>query len=185
MRRGFKKEAAEITAETRAELGLSALDSLNPWDLAAHLAIPVWSLTSYRKVIPGAVDHLVSSESGAFSAMLAFDGLRRVLVHNDGHALTRQRADLTHELAHALLLHQPYPSRDGKAPRFDAEQEEEAKWLGAVLLVTDDFCVASCKDDLEVSVAASRMGVSIGLMRWRVNMSGALRRVARSRARAT
>ncbi|WP_371878748.1 ImmA/IrrE family metallo-endopeptidase [Conexibacter sp. DBS9H8] len=108
--------------------------------------------------------------------MLAFIGTRRVVVHNDAHAITRQRADLSHELAHAILLHQPHPAIAGVPPRFDREQEDEARWLGGVLLVLDDFCVACARRGIDIPDAAARMGISEQLMRWRFNMSGARRR---------
>jgi Zn-dependent peptidase ImmA (M78 family) len=183
VRRGFKKEAREIADEVRDELGLTSLNALDPWALAEHLEIPVLPLSSYEDTIPQAVAYLSETETGAFSAMMACHGLRRVIVYNDGHAAARQRADIAHELAHALLLHQPHPALDGRPPHYDEIQEEEAKWLGGVLLVSDDFCLSCCHDDLDVTEAAELVGVSVQLMRWRINMSGAQRRVDRARAR--
>lgn len=158
-------------------------DPLDPWALAAHLEIPVWALSSYAEAIPWAIEYLTEEETGAFSAMLVCRGLRRVVVYNDAHARTRQRADISHELAHALLLHRPHPALDGRPPHYDDNQEEEAKWLGGVLLVTDDSCLSCCRDGVSVAEAAMRLGVSKQLMQWRLNMSGAPRRVARARAR--
>lgn len=183
MRRGFKTEARELATEVRGELGLSPLDPLDPWALADHLEIPVWDLSSYADAIPRAVKYLAEEETGAFSAMLACVGLRRVIIYNDGHALTRQRADISHELAHALLLHRPHPAIDERPPHYDEAQEEEAKWLGGVLLVTDDSCLSCCRDGLGVAEAALRLGVSKQLMQWRLNMSGAQRRITRAQAR--
>ncbi len=183
MRRGFKTEARELATEVRGELELSPFDPLNPREMAEHLEIPVWSLSSYQEDIPVAVDYLSQQDTGAFSAMMACHSLRRVIIYNDGHAVTRQRADISHELAHALLLHQPHPALDGRPPQYDKAQEEEARWLGAVLQVTDDFCLACCRDGVEVPEAARHMGVSQQLVRWRINMSGAQRRVERARTR--
>lgn len=185
MRRGFKKDAREIAAELRAELGTRPDSPLDPWFLARHLEIPVWPLSSYRQLLPASTDLLMSVESGAFSGMLAFVGPRRVIIHNDAHALTRQRSNIGHELAHALLLHRPHVVVGGGSPCFDADQEDEAKWLGGVLLVSDEFCVQCARDAVPLAVAAERMGVSLSLMRWRFNMSGAQRRAGvRSGARA-
>jgi Zn-dependent peptidase ImmA (M78 family) len=183
MRRGFKTEALELAAEIRAELDLTPFEPLDPWALAAHLDIPVWALSSYREDIPQAATHLLIDDTAAFSAMLACDGLRRVIIYNDGHAVTRQRADICHELAHALLLHRPHPAFRGEPPRFDDEQEEEARWLGGVLQVSDEFCLLCCRESLTSAEAALRIGVSQQLMQWRLNMSGAHRRVTRARAR--
>jgi hypothetical protein len=179
MRRGFKKDAREIATELRAELDLGPYAPLDPWALAAHLEIPVWPLSSYRQMLPESTDLLMSVESGAFSGMLAFVGPRRVIIHNDAHASTRQRSDIGHELAHALLLHRPDAMLGGVFPRFDAEQEDEATWLGGVLLVSDQFCVQCARGAVPLAVAAESMGVSLSLMRWRYNMSGARRRATR------
>jgi Zn-dependent peptidase ImmA (M78 family) len=181
VRRGFKTQARDLAAEVRTEIGLTALEPLDPWRLAEHLEIPVWALSSYEASIPDAVTFLAQKETGAFSAMIACQGLRRVIIYNDGHALTRQRADISHELAHALLLHQPHPALDGRPPHYDEAQEEEARWLGGVLLVTDEFCLAACRDGVKVPEAAMHLGISQQLMQWRMNMSGARRRVARAR----
>lgn len=183
MRRGFKTEARDIAAEVREELGLSPLDPLDPCLLANHLDIEVWSLSSYAGAIPWAVEYLSKEETGAVSAVLACRRLERFIVYNDGHALTRQHADIAHELAHALLLHQPHPAVDGQPPHYDKAQEEEAKWLGGVLLVTDESCLSCCRDGIGVTQAAARLGVSKSLMQWRLNMSGAERRVERARLR--
>lgn len=141
MRRGFKTEAHAISREIRAELQLTMLDPLDPWALAEHLAIPVWRLSEYADVAPEAVALLSNSHQGAFSAMVALVGHRRVVIHNDSHALTRQRADIAHELAHALLMHEPHIVRTGTPPDFDRAQEDEASWLGGTLLVTEEACL--------------------------------------------
>jgi Zn-dependent peptidase ImmA (M78 family) len=178
MRRGFKTEAREIAREIRGELRLTPLDALNPWVLANHLEIPVWRLSDYHEILD-AVRCLSRTHQGAFSAMVAFVGRRRVIIHNDGHALTRQRADISHELAHALLLHEPHVVQDGSAPRFDRDQEDEASWLGGAMLVTDEACMNACQRRLTVADAAADLGVSEKLMRWRINVTGAGVRVAR------
>jgi Zn-dependent peptidase ImmA (M78 family) len=183
MRRGFKTEAHALSHEVRGELGLTAFDALNPWALADHLAIPVWRLSEYTE-IPKVVDLLSGIQQGAFSAMIAFVGQQRVVIYNDAHAITRQRADIAHELAHALLLHEPHIVRAGRPPDFDQSQEEEASWLGGSLLVTAETCLAACRRKQAVSEAAAAMGVSDELMRWRINATGARKRVARARRAA-
>lgn len=103
-----------------------------------------------------------------------------MVIYNDAHALTRPRADIAHEFAHTLLLHAPHVIRVGSPPRFDEEQEEEARWLGGVLLVTEEACLSSCRRRLPTPAAAAEMGVSERLMAWRINASGARQRVSRA-----
>lgn len=183
LRRGFQAEAKRLADAVREEIGVPPPDALDPWALAEHLSIPVITLSSHEQHAPGACRVLLGAEVGAFSAMVALVGRRRVIIHNDGHALTRQRANISHEIAHVLLFHEPKPCEGQWTQTYDAEQEEEAKWLGGVLLVTDEACVAGCRAGLSVTEVAAQMGVSKELMRWRRNKSGAELRVHRARAR--
>jgi Zn-dependent peptidase ImmA (M78 family) len=105
-----------------------------------------------------------------------------VIIHNDGHAPTRQRANVCHELAHVLLFHEG-KTLDGGWLVYDADQEDEAKLLGGALLVTDEACLAGCRAGHSIDTAAAQFGVSPKLMRWRRNKSGAEVRVRRERAR--
>lgn len=183
LRHGFKTEAKRLAADIRAELSLAPVAPLDPWALADHLAIPVWTLTDMRQHAPGACDRLLGPCCSDFSAMIATVGLERVIVHNDAHEDPRQRANLTHEFAHVLLFHEAKITGDGWLDSYDDEQEEEAKWLGSLLLVTDEACLKSCRDGLTVEQAADWLGVSVEMMRWRLNSSGAQKRVDRARAR--
>ncbi|MEJ7786647.1 MAG: ImmA/IrrE family metallo-endopeptidase [Solirubrobacteraceae bacterium] len=181
MRWGFKTEARQIATEVRTELGLEPLDRLDAYRLAAHLDIPLVAASSLEPAAPEAVRHVCGADTRAFSAAVILLGSRRVVLYNDAHAPTRQQSDLCHELAHALLLHassEPLVI----AATYDTEQEAEAAWLGAALLVTDEACLDTCRRGQDVGEAALQFGVSPDLMRWRINSTGAQRRIARSRA---
>jgi Zn-dependent peptidase ImmA (M78 family) len=183
VRRGFKTEAAGVSADIRRELGISPLDPLNPWALADLLDIPVWALSTYPDNARQCVTTLTGQEHGSFHGMIAFVGSRQVIVHNDANALTRQRSDLAHELAHALLLHQPHQPVQGRPLSYDREQEDEAAWLGGVLLVSEDACLHACRNQQSVEEAASALGVSKKMMDWRIGATGARKRVERQRSR--
>lgn len=180
MRRGFKTEARQIGEQVRQELGLNQLQALDPWHLAEHIDVAVLPLTGLAGDAPECVATLTGPEQGAFSALVGFIGRKRIIVHNDAHALTRQRADICHEVAHILLIHDPHPTFPGQPLEYDQDQEDEAAWLGAVLLVPDSACLQACRNGDSMKAAAGRMGVSVALMRWRVNKSGARARTARS-----
>lgn len=182
LRRGFPTEAKRLADEVRSEIGLAPSAALNPWHLAEHLAVPIWTLSSYRARGPAACDLLLGAELASFSAMVAKVGHRRVVIHNDGHGVPRQHANICHELAHVLLFHDG-KTLEGGWLEYDADQEDEAKWLGGVLLVTDEACLAACRADVPLTRAAADLGVSEELMRWRRNKSGAEVRVRRERAR--
>ena len=184
LRRGFKTEAEALTKEVRAELGLAKLDRLDPRQLACHLDIPVIGLSDLPEDLSGA-QHFLSVEREAFSALTVFRGNRRIIVHNDSHSPARQNGNLTHELAHGLLLHEPAPALDSVTGcrNWNDTNEREAAWFGGVLLVTDEMAMAVARGRLSREQARERFGVSEDMLRWRLDVTGAYKRVARERAR--
>jgi hypothetical protein len=111
LRRGFKKEAHALAREVRADLGLTPADPLDPFALASFLEIPVYPLSDLRDGAAEEVRHLMERDPSAFSAVTIFESMRKTIWHNDGHALVRQRSNLAHEIAHALLFHPRAPTR--------------------------------------------------------------------------
>jgi len=179
-RRGFKSAANSTANEVRAELGLRALDRLDPWVLAAHLEIPVIPLSDYESDAPLAVEHFGSTETGAFSAATVFLGSRRTIVHNDSHSPGRQSSNLTHELGHGLLLHEPTPAIDDRGCRlWNQSIEDEAQWLAGALLITEDAALWIARGNTTVPEAAAHFGVSEAMVTYRLNVTGARTRVAR------
>lgn len=182
LRRGFKTEAEEIAREVRVELGLSPVSPLDPVALAEHLEIPVRPLTDCDYP-PELVHHFTQVDHEAFSAVTVFHGTRRVIVHNDAHAPARQKSDVTHELAHGLLLHVPSPAFDAHGFRIWREdQEDEADYLCGCLLVTRDAALYIARRGIAIEAAAGFYGVSGQMMGWRVNGTGARVQAQRERA---
>ncbi len=180
LRRGFKSEATALSGEVRSELGLSPVDRLDVWELARLLEIPVITLSSLAEDAPDGVACLTGAEEGAFSAATVFLGQRRLIVHNDSHALGRQRANVAHEMAHGLLLHSPYRALDNLGCRhWDQDVEDEADWLAGVLLVAPESALRVAREDVPLIQAAATYGVSTAMMQWRLNATGALIRVKR------
>lgn len=184
LRHGFKTEAEALAKEVRAELGLAKLDRLDPHQLARHLDIPVVGLSELPEDLPGA-QYFLSVERGAFSAVTVFRRRRRVIMHNDSHSPARQNSNLTHELAHGLLLHESAPALDSLTGcrNWNDTNESEAAWLGGVLLVTKDMALAVARGWLTRKQALEQFGVSKRMLDWRLDMTGANKRVARERAR--
>ena len=186
LRWGFKSEATELAAEVRAELSLNPFDRLDPHKLAAHLAIPIESLTDIATTCLGA-RHFLSVEPEAFSAVTVFDGSRRIIVHNDSHSDGRQNSNLAHELAHGLLLHSPLPALDDLTGcrHWNSISEEEANWLGGELLVTRPTAIAVARGRWSTREACHRLGVSSRMLEWRLSMTGARKQVERERRRTS
>jgi 8-oxo-dGTP pyrophosphatase MutT (NUDIX family) len=180
-RRGFKSEANATAREVREELGLTALDRLDPLSLAAYLEVPVVPLSDYGDDAPFALRHFSEVEIGAFSAGTIFDGPRRTIVHNDSHSHGRQASNVTHELGHALLLHDPTPALDDHGCRlWNQNIEDEAQWLAGALLVTEDAALWIARGGASISAAATKFGVSGQMINYRLNVTGAGTRVARA-----
>lgn len=175
LRWGFKTDAEAIAREIRGELGLSMTDRLDPFSLAEFLLIPVAPLSSFSDQ-PKLVRHFRSKQGQRrFSAMTVFlSSTERVILYNDFHASGRQAADITHECSHALLHHPPRSAFDSGGCRdVDDECEREAGWLGGTLLVPNEAALFVVRRDLSLRDAAAEYGVSVPLMRWRINKSGA------------
>jgi IrrE N-terminal-like domain len=184
-RRGFKTETNELVTEVRSELGLSLFDRLDSHVLAGWLDIPIVPLSEFLGEAP-AVRHLLEVEVDVFSAVTVFAGRRRTIVHNDAHAPGRQQSNLAHELAHGLLLHPPTPALDNKGCRhWNQAIEDEAAWLGGALLVPEAAALAIAKGRWTPAEAAQRFGVSLKMIDYRVNATGALVRTQRTAARRT
>ena len=183
LRWGFKTEAAGLAKEIRGELGLGPFDRLDPHELARYLDIPILALSELDESAPDAVRYFLSTEPDAFSAVTVFRGHRRAIVHNDSHSVPRQNNSLSHELAHGLLLHEPVPALDEIGCRnLNSTNEEEADWLASELLVTEEMALAVARGQFTRRDAERRLGVSPQMLTWRLNMTGAHRRVARARA---
>ena len=180
-RRGFKTEANSLALEVRAELRLQALDRLDPLALARHLEIPVVSLSDYAR-ISEAAEYLLNVEPEALSAVTVFAGTERTIVHNDGHADGRISSNITHEAAHGLLLHPPTAALDDRGCRlWDQDVEDEAQFLAGALLVPEDAALSVAREHYTLLDAAEHFGVSVKMIQYRLNVTGAYARVSRAR----
>ncbi|GLY99658.1 ImmA/IrrE family metallo-endopeptidase [Actinoplanes sp. NBRC 103695] len=183
-RRGFKTEANDIARDVRAELRLRTTDPLNPWNLAECLDIPIIALSDFGTDAPTAVSHFSQTDTSAFSAVTVFRGTRRTVVHNDAHTIGRQANNVAHEISHGLLQHPPTPALDDRGCRnWNKDVEDEAAWLGAALLVSEEAALAVVRQRLPIDEAADQYGVSPELMTMRINVTGARARVQRYKPR--
>lgn len=182
LERGFKTWANKIADQVRSELGLGPFDRFDPRLLAQFLAIPVVDLSSLVREAP-AVTHLLTKETGVFSAVTVFDGSRRAIVHNDSHASVRQNSNISHELSHGLLGHPPTPAMDDTGCRiWNQDLEDEANWLAGCLLVSERATLAIVRRRCTNTEAALRFGVSQQMIQYRVNATGARSRIQRARS---
>lgn len=186
MKRGFKTEAERISIEIRSELNLNDEARLEPLELAEHLAIPVFNLREASKAAPRNLfsQHFATAEPDSFSAITIFRGYERIIVHNENHHPNRQASNLSHEVSHSILEHEPTPLATADGQRYwDAEVENEANWLGAALLVPRNGALSMAKLDWTIQEIAEHYGVSKSLCRWRISQTGIAYQVQRWRSR--
>jgi Zn-dependent peptidase ImmA (M78 family) len=182
LRRGFKTESNGLVREVRKELGIGLFDRLDPFALANHLGVPVTGLSQLILLAPD-ISYFIEVEKNAFSAVTVFNGSYRTIVHNDAHSAPRQNSNLAHELAHAILLHRPMVALDDSGCRYwNQDIEDEATWLGAALLVPEEMTLRIARGYCTSNDAAWNLGVSKAMITFRLNATGAARRVERERS---
>lgn len=183
--RGFKAEAERLASEVRGELRLEQSSAFDPQVLANHLAIPVISLADLALASASSVTHFLTKAREEFSAMTVFRGSSRLIVFNPSHSRGRRANSLSHELSHVLLDHEAGPAIDKLGCRqWSANQEQEADWLGGVLLVPREVALSVLRAGLSIELAADKYGVSVKLMRWRLHHSGAAAQFKRGQERS-
>lgn len=176
LRHGFKAEAEYYAGLYREELELEPHDPLCPWALARHLEIPVRDLSTHPGIPDDIKEFWQNSTGDTFSGLIIHDGTYKEVVHNDFHHPRRQNSNITHELAHIILGHPlTAPIRPNGERAYDPGIEEEAKWLGAALLVPKKAAVHILLNRLPLDFVQREYGVSESLLRYRVQVTDANR----------
>jgi IrrE N-terminal-like domain len=181
LRRGFKAEANRISLRLRQSLGLRPEAPIDLIALAQSLGLTVVPLSSFQDECPEAVRQLIRVDRSAFSAATIRCGpMRRVIVYNDSHDYGRQRNSTAHEISHVLLEHKfTLPIDTSGCRTIDRDAEDEAAWLGAVILISDAAAMHIVRTDMDTNAACQVYSVSAPLLQMRINASGARIRMAR------
>lgn len=186
MRRGFKAHAERTSAAARQALGLAGHAPLEPVDYAAHLNVTILDFAKLE--LPArVVQQLTVVDEESWSAMTLKVGNIFAIVINPVHAMTRQRSDLMHELAHVALDHVPVRVEVSDTgllllSDFSDEQEQEADWLGAALLLPRDGLIRHRAARNSTNEIAAFYGVSTALCEWRLRMTGVDAQIRRSKS---
>ena len=176
MRHGFKAQSERNAASVRTALGLRPNAPLDPWEYAKYLNVRVLDFETLS-LSKQAKSQLTVHDPDSWSAMtLQADGKFSIVLH-PRHLLTRQRSDLMHELAHIELRHSPVRVEVSESgllllSDYSDEQEQEADWFGAALLLPREGLVrlrATRKSPAEI---AAYYGVSEALCLWRLRTTG-------------
>jgi Zn-dependent peptidase ImmA (M78 family) len=100
-----------------------------------------------------------------------------LVIYNPRKSIGRQASDITHELSHNILEHQPatiiYSAEMDLGLRsFNQKQEDEANCLAWSLLLPREGLVRAKRRRLSVDEIASQFGVTTSLVTFRLNTSG-------------
>lgn len=183
LRRGFKASANRLAVRLRHGQDCAPHEPIDLEIIAERLDIEIVPLSSFAKETPKAVQQLSITDSDAFSATtIRFETGKRIIIDNDSHHPRRQRSNLSHEISHVLLGHPfSYPIDNSGCRNHDRDLEEEANWLGATILISDEAALHILRQGIDEEAACSAYGVSLPLLRMRINGSGARIRHSRSR----
>lgn len=187
MRRGFKAEAERRSQDARKKLNLTALDPLDPWKFAESLDVLVY-YPEDLSLDPEHLHQLLKADPDSWSGMTLDEDSVRLIVLNSVHSKRRQCSTLMHELAHLILDHVPATvavSNSGLTllSDYSDDQEEEADWLGAALLLPEAALLHYRSSGFSNSQIADKYCVSNELCAWRCRMTGVEKRLMfRSRA---
>ena len=185
MRHGFKAQSERSAALARTALGLKPNAPLDPWAYAEHLHVRV--LDFHALILSKQAKHQLTINDGdSWSAMTLKVDSKFTIVINPSHAITRQRSNLMHELAHIELRHSPARvevSQSGLMllSDYSDEQEQEADWFGAALLLPREGLVRLRADRKSPAEIAMHYGVSERLCQWRLRTTGVETQMRRAR----
>jgi Zn-dependent peptidase ImmA (M78 family) len=112
-----------------------------------------------------------------WSALTLDQGDSALVIYNPKHSPGRQASDITHELAHIVLGHQPATmimSPDGTMVMrsYNQKQEEEANWLAWALLLPREALLSLKRGRATVAEIAAAFGVTEFLVQYRMRMTG-------------
>jgi Zn-dependent peptidase ImmA (M78 family) len=176
-RRGFKTSCENVACQQRRHLGLLSSDPIKAHAIAERLGVLVRNVED----VPGLSENnkriLLREDADSWSAVTISAGGKNVIILNSSHAPTRLASDLVHEIAHILIGHKPARvdlTEDGSLmlSTYDRNQEDEANWMAGCLLLPRDALVLIRRRGWVLEDAARKYGVSMEMMRFRMNVTG-------------
>lgn len=188
LERGFKSWAERTATNFREEVGINSGEPLNPKGIASYLGISLWTPEEVPDIPEEVVVQLLEKDPWSWSGVsLQVDG-QRIIIYNPRKSEGRQASDITHELAHFILEHDPAtlivsPSLDFAMRSFDAKQEDEANWLAWCLLLPREELLHAAGCGFSTERIAEQYGVTKTLVDFRLKKTGVLAQLRSKRAR--
>ena len=186
MQRGFKAWCERTAGDYRRELGIPPDGRLDLERLATTLSVPVLTPLDVPRLSRQSREQLLQEDPYGWSAVTVSRNGARLVVINPAHSPARSASNLAHELAHLILGHAPDQislSEEGVLLRLlhNPEQEDEADWLAGCLLAPREGLLRAYARNRSVESLALRFGVSIELVRWRLESTGVTRQIRAAR----
>ena len=186
-RRGFKTWCEQIAAKLRRDNDLGPIAPLPPAAVADGLGVRLIPAEELSGVPPEVLGRLLGQHQSVWSAVTISAGDRHLVVYNSAHSKARQSNDLMHELSHLILKHTPSmsfmdPTKGLLIRSYDKNQEDEANWLSAALLLPRQALVVHRSRRTPAEDLCELFGVSRDLLTFRLNMTGVERQLARRNA---
>ncbi len=178
LERGFKSWAERTSLAFRKELGVPIDAPLKPQQVAEYLGVELWTPSQVPAITREITDQLLKIDPWGWSAAGMQLNDRGIVVYNPRHSRGRQVSDITHELAHFILDHQPAKiilsaDLDGMSMRsFNQKQEDEANCLAWTLLLPREGLMRAKRRRLTADQIAEQYGVTKSLAVYRLNSTG-------------
>lgn len=185
--RGFKSWCEKLSLELRAGLQLRPIDPMGARDLAAHIGIRVRTTAEFAALSTESQETLETDEG--WSAVTLEVAGKKLIILKATNSPGRQSSDLMHELSHHLLDHRPTAvdvSKEGllMLHSYSRTDEAQADWLSSCLLLPRPALMHIKTHVKDETIAASSYGVSIAMLRYRLDVSGINYQAARRKRHA-
>jgi Zn-dependent peptidase ImmA (M78 family) len=180
-----KTALRHLAASIREETGIGDDEPFDPYAWSSQNAVPFVAIQD----IPGVeaeVRHLTGDRFGVWSGALINDGIGDVVFFDRSRPQARIRSDLTHEVAHVEAEHvlsAAWINEDGKCGLGDKGQEAEAAELAAAILVPHETAKLWGMRGWPAERLADKLGVSLRMASWRIDMSGGKQIARRAQAK--
>jgi Zn-dependent peptidase ImmA (M78 family) len=177
MQRGFKSQCERRAAELRRSLDLRSDDPLSATSVATSLGVRVLRDVDVEGVSAEDLHQLHVEDKETWLALTIRVKTRFLVVYNSSHSTGRTNSMVMHELAHIMLGHElssTQVTEDGYLVpiSYDQEQEDEANWLAATLLLPRPALLRIRRERLPDTAAQTMFQVTPEMLTWRFRMTG-------------
>ena len=180
--RGFQTYAVDLATKVRSRLGVSLYERLDVRQLAVVYGLSIVSFDQLSSVSE-AVHYFTETHTRQLSGFVAQVDSQQVILINPAHCDERTASTITHEVSHCILCHESKLRLTGEQACLsgDPDQEDEASWLGGELLLPREAARRLVFRRVDEVDAAAMFGVSIEMVRWRMNICGGRQMQRRAR----